>query len=102
MKKRRTYLCEVSPCPQRALAGILSIEGIESSKLVESDSPESSRTSKIRYIGMSIFDEEGKSIAAKETNRIDLIYRKERKKEISYNERPLKRIGSIVGISAIL
>ena len=28
--------------------------------------------------------------------------RKERKKEISYNERPLKRIGSSMGINAIL
>ncbi len=74
MKIRRSNLYNASPCQQKALAGITSIVGIESSKIVESDLPESSRTSKVRSIGKSIFDEEGKSIASKETDRIDLIY----------------------------
>jgi hypothetical protein len=73
VKTRSTDLYEVSPCQQKAYAGISSIEGIESSKFVESESPESSRTSKVRSMGMSIFKEEGASIAAKETDRIDLI-----------------------------
>ncbi len=60
--------------PTKASIEIPSIVGMESLKVVESDSPESSRASKVRSIGMQIFDEEGKSIAAKETDIIELFF----------------------------
>jgi hypothetical protein len=55
------------------LDGIPSIGGIESSRLVESGSPESSRTSMDMSIGVIVLEKEATSIAAKETDKIALI-----------------------------
>ncbi len=47
--------------------------GIESSKLIESEAPESSRKSNDVSIGVTTLEEECTSIAAKETDKIALI-----------------------------
>ena len=73
MHKKENKPYEVSPFQQKVFGGMPSIEGIESSKFVESESPESSLTSKDKSIGMSIFVVAGRSITVKETKRKDLI-----------------------------
>jgi hypothetical protein len=73
VRKEENEPYEAFPCQLKALDGIPSIEGIESSKLVLSESPDSSRTSKEMSIGETILAEEGTPIAAKETDDIPLI-----------------------------